>query len=280
MPYKVWAVNEILTAADMNTYVGNQTILSFAGTAARATAIATPVEGMLSYVGSGVVEVYAGTATGWAEISGGGGVTVGTAAPSTPDEGDLWLNSTEAKMYVYYDDGTSAQWVAAVGGTVPSQGKIIAVKDALFTGTQTASVASQGNVAVTDLSITHEVANASNKLIISAFLGIAATSETQGQVGLAIHDGTSLIAIGDTAGNRNRTTAGGLVDFAGGNLVVTMPSVTFVHTPGAGSKTYTVRALNLRDATKTLYINRSQLDTDVIDSPRGVSSIVIQEVAV
>ena len=76
MPYKVWAVNEILTAADMNTYVGNQTILSFAGTAARATAIGTAVEGMLSYVGSGVVEVYAGTVTGWTAISGGGGGNV------------------------------------------------------------------------------------------------------------------------------------------------------------------------------------------------------------
>jgi len=75
MPYKVWAVNEILTAADMNTYIGNQTVLSFAGTAARATAIGTPVEGMVSYVGSGVVEVYAGTA-GWTTISGGGGGNV------------------------------------------------------------------------------------------------------------------------------------------------------------------------------------------------------------
>jgi len=76
MPYKVWAVNEILTAADMNTYVGNQTVLSFAGTAARSSAIGTPVEGMVSYVGSGVVEVYAGTADGWTTISGGGGGNV------------------------------------------------------------------------------------------------------------------------------------------------------------------------------------------------------------
>ena len=75
MPYKVWAVNEILTAADMNTYIGNQTVLSFAGTAARSSAVGTPVEGMVSYVGSGVVEVYAGTA-GWTTISGGGGGNV------------------------------------------------------------------------------------------------------------------------------------------------------------------------------------------------------------
>ena len=81
MPYKTWSVNEILTAADMNTYVGNQTILSFAGTAARSSAIGTPVEGMLSYVGGGTVEVYAGTA-GWSSISGGGAAPAGVGLDS------------------------------------------------------------------------------------------------------------------------------------------------------------------------------------------------------
>lgn len=124
MPYKVWAVNEILTAADMNTYVGNQTILSFAGTAARATAVGTPVEGMLSYVGGGTVEVYAGTATGWTTISGGGGggVTIGTAAPSSPSDGDLWWDSDDGKLFVYYTDATpTSQWVDAAGPSVAVQ---------------------------------------------------------------------------------------------------------------------------------------------------------------
>ena len=82
MPYKVWAVNEILTAADMNTYIGNQTVLSFAGTAARSSAIGTPVEGMVSYVGGGTVEVYAGTADGWTNISGGGNVADDSIQPN------------------------------------------------------------------------------------------------------------------------------------------------------------------------------------------------------
>ena len=124
MPYKVWAVNEILTAADMNTYIGNQTILSFAGTAARASAVGTAVEGMLSYVGGGTVEVYAGTATGWTTISGGGGggVTIGTAAPSSPADGDLWWDSDDGKLFVYYTDATpTSQWVDAAGPSVAVQ---------------------------------------------------------------------------------------------------------------------------------------------------------------
>ena len=123
MPYKIWSVNEILTAADMNDYVGNQTILSFAGTAARSSAIGTPVEGMLSYVGSGTVEVYAGTA-GWTAISGGGGgggVVIGTASPDTPAEGDLWWDSDDGKLYVYYVDVDSSQWVDAAGPSVAVQ---------------------------------------------------------------------------------------------------------------------------------------------------------------
>jgi hypothetical protein len=73
MPYKVWSVNEILTASDMNTYVGNQTVLSFAGTAARATALAAPVEGMVSYLeDTDSIEVYAGTAVGWVHTASAG----------------------------------------------------------------------------------------------------------------------------------------------------------------------------------------------------------------
>ena len=168
----------------------------------------------------------------------------------------------------------------ASGSRLTQPGMIVAVKDALFTGTQSASVTAGSNVAVTDLSITHEVADASNKLIISAFLGVAANSTGYGNVGLAIHDGTGLIAIGDAADTRTQVSAGGNVAGTLTDQIVTMPSITFVHTPGAGSKTYTVRAINLRADTRTVYINRSQSDTDNAGRTRGVSSIVIQEVAV
>ena len=48
-------------------------------------------------------------------IAGGGGasVEVGTSAPSNPSEGDLWYNSTLGRTFVYYNDGSSAQWVDA-----------------------------------------------------------------------------------------------------------------------------------------------------------------------
>ena len=38
--------------------------------------------------------------------------SVSDTAPSDASSGDLWFNSANLKTYVYYDDGSSAQWVA------------------------------------------------------------------------------------------------------------------------------------------------------------------------
>ena len=168
----------------------------------------------------------------------------------------------------------------AVADGLSAAGGLVAVKSAIFTGTQTASVTAGNNVAVTDLTITHEVADPANKLIISAFLGAAGSTRGRAAVGLAVHDGTDLIAIGLADGSRSRVTAGGQTSIMDDRNNVTMPSVTFVHTPGAGSKTYTVRAINVNVSTQTVYINRSELDNNTESFPRAASSLVIQEVKV
>src|SRR5688572_26330419 len=38
-------------------------------------------------------------------------LTISGTAPSSPTPGDLWWNSTTGVFFVYYDDGTSVQWV-------------------------------------------------------------------------------------------------------------------------------------------------------------------------
>ena len=42
---------------------------------------------------------------------GGASVTVSDAAPSSPSAGDLWFDSANLVLYVYYNDGSSSQWV-------------------------------------------------------------------------------------------------------------------------------------------------------------------------
>ena len=158
-------------------------------------------------------------------------------------------------------------------------GKLVDVKHALKTDTFSSSVTAGNNVAVTDLTITHEVANASNKLIISMFIGSFASSEDQAEGGIAVYDGTSFIAVGASPGSRTAFTAGGRPTSSTTAFNSQVIAATIVHTPGAGSKTYTVHAFNSRTGTATLYINRNEDDTNSGGRWRTVSSLVIQEVA-
>ena len=60
------------------------------------------------------VEVVGKTgATGAAGADGGVTVSVSDAAPSSPSAGQLWWNSTANKLYIYYQDANSSQWVQA-----------------------------------------------------------------------------------------------------------------------------------------------------------------------
>ena len=62
MPRKVFTAGEVLAASDVNTNLMNQMVMTFAGSAARGSAIATPTEGMLTYLAdTDTFEFYNGT---------------------------------------------------------------------------------------------------------------------------------------------------------------------------------------------------------------------------
>jgi hypothetical protein len=50
MSRKVFTAGEVLAAADVNNFLMDQTVMSFAGTAARGSAIPSPTEGMITYL--------------------------------------------------------------------------------------------------------------------------------------------------------------------------------------------------------------------------------------
>lgn len=71
---KVFAANEVLTAADVNGYLMDQSVMVFADAAARTTALPTPDDGMMSFLEDILqVQVYSGAVLGWTAITGGGG---------------------------------------------------------------------------------------------------------------------------------------------------------------------------------------------------------------
>jgi hypothetical protein len=47
---------------------------------------------------------------------GGASVTASDTAPASPSAGDLWFHTTQLKLYVYYSDGSSNQWVQTNSG--------------------------------------------------------------------------------------------------------------------------------------------------------------------
>ena len=78
---KTFSPGDVLTSSDVQGYLMDQSVMVFAGTAARASAIPSPSAGMVAYSTATALQVYNGSA--WVDASLGYGVASGTAALST-----------------------------------------------------------------------------------------------------------------------------------------------------------------------------------------------------
>lgn len=97
------AVQELAISVDST----QQSMIPPSGTTAQRPA--TPAAGMMRY--NSTTGKFEGYTTSWGTL--GGGCVISDTAPSNPSSGDLWWKSDEGQMYVYYNDGTSSQWVIA-----------------------------------------------------------------------------------------------------------------------------------------------------------------------
>ena len=77
---KTWSPGDTLNAADVNGYLMDQSVMVFAGTAARASAIPTPSAGMVAYSTATSLQVYNGSA--WVGLSTGYGAATGGSSSS------------------------------------------------------------------------------------------------------------------------------------------------------------------------------------------------------
>ena len=228
--YREFQTGEVLTAANVNSFLMEQATMTFADAAARDAALAGVLrEGLLTY------------------------------------------NLDEGRLEVY--DGND--WVEPAPPAPPQN--LVAVKSVLKTDTFSASVGSQNRVDVTGLSLTHEVADEDNRLIITAFFGVAGTSGAFGQVGIGVAEGSTPLALGDAGGGLARVTAGGKTSPANDPDIGSPLSITIVHTPGLGSKAYNVQAINIRNQTNTVNVNRSHTESATFTA-RAASGLIIQEV--
>jgi hypothetical protein len=115
--YKEFTTGDVLTAADANGYLASQVVMVFASAAARTSAIASPQEGMISYLkDTNATQYYSGSA--W--------VTIGGSASPLTTKGDLYTYSTaDARLGVGTNgqvltadsaEATGLKWAAAGGG--------------------------------------------------------------------------------------------------------------------------------------------------------------------
>jgi hypothetical protein len=215
----------------------------------------------------------------WQSAGGKGGAEISATAPSNPQPGDLWLDTTSALMYVYYDDGSSAQWVAAVGGTVPQQGKILQVVSTTKTDTFSASVAS-GAISgdVTGLTVSITPTSATSKLLV--FASLTGSSSDTSDIQFAIYRDSALSTfVGNSAGSRKRMAGASFSELAA--LSVMSGHFSFLDDASStSSTTYSVRLGHPGTSTNTVYLNRGKTDTDSSRTIRGASSITVMEVAV
>jgi hypothetical protein len=180
-------------------------------------------------------------------------------------------NALREGMVAYLDDedlpsfynGTT--WTTEFGG-----GGLVAVKHVLKTNTFTASIAAQGSADVTGLSISHSLADASNKVILM--------SQISADAAVAFAADGTLISVGDSASGRTRASTIGT-----GNSSHFAPGLplTIVYSPSSTSSvTYTVRLVNQSSGTTTRYVNRSSGWDNNEFSVASSSSLVLMEVKV
>jgi hypothetical protein len=150
--YKLFNTGDVLTAAQVNTYLQEQVVMVFASSTARTTALSGVLaEGMMSYLqDTNAVEVYDGTA--WVSVGSSGditGVTAGTGISGGGTSGTVTITNSMATEITAAGDiivgtgsgtfdnlpiGTTGQILTADTTVSPYKVKWAAASGATFAG--------------------------------------------------------------------------------------------------------------------------------------------------
>ena len=252
---------------------------------------------------------------------GGGSITVSDTPPTdpAPGNGDLWWDSANGKLFVYYVDVDSSQWVDAAGPSVAVQSTaptgyegqlwlddtdgsmyvyytdpgggssswIGAVSRSggilqvvSTTKTDTFTMSSTTFTTLTGLTATITPRSTSSKILVMVNTnGSASASITTNMLYRLMRDSTEL-AIGDASGSKTRVTFGGNSLVQAGGNTNTMRSVSMSVLDSPSTTSSVTYSVDIAGTQATaIYVNRAYDEADTSSYVRGASTITLMEVA-
>jgi hypothetical protein len=157
-------------------------------------------------------------------------------------------------------------------------GKILQVVSTTKTDTFSASVAGGATTSVTGLTATITPSNAANKILVFATVSGSQETEYASMMAILTRGGTA-IGVGDAAGVRTPIN-GGTVARLTNSADIAEATVLYLDAPASTSAlTYGIDILSSSGSTRTMYVNRTVLDSNVEERPRSSSTIVLVEVS-
>lgn len=231
-------------------------------------------------------------------------VITSPTTPSGATAGDLWFNTVDGNLFIYYDDGISTNWVevnstsSLIGPELDARiDSLEATRTSILAGTtnipgsilqvvsKTDTTAYASGVSATTwytwpsnrlaTSITPKFSTSKILIIVNVALG-----NSSNDAAFRITRNGSAISIGDAAGSRPRATGiTGMLYAADQNHTTRMVTTSFLDSPATTSTTnYNVDYMS--EGT-TMYLNRvaSYPDANTTYAATVTSTVTLMEVA-
>ena len=116
----------------------------------------------------------------------------------------------------------------------------------------------------------------SNKVLVEGFINISMTSPSN-CIMIGLRRNNSDVGVGDASGSKRRCT---VASFNSHDYNMTAIPFSFLDSPSAGTHEYHLQICHMSGGNQTMYINRTNDDSDNVRYPRTISLIRCTEIAI